>query len=97
MHIVIHPNGRCVVNMAVKRRGEKWREVIGKFPDNKIDKVQRERLNAKYRKWFLMLEDETVLPHDLDKREERAHQAVSDQALDDASAAGRMTDFIADY
>jgi integrase len=97
MHVVVHPNGRCVVSMAVKRKGESWREVIGKFPDNKVDKVQREVLNKRYRHWFLILEDETILPHDLDRREEKAHEAASDAAMDEASAAGRMSDLIDDY
>ncbi len=96
-NVVVHPNGRCVVSMAVKRKGESWRQIIGKFPDNKIDKVQREVLNARYRKWFLVLEDETILPHDLDRRAERASEAAAGQAIDDASAAGHMTDLIDDY
>jgi hypothetical protein len=83
--------------MAVKRRGEFWRNTIGKFPDNKIDKNQREVLNARYRNWFLMLKDETILPHALDRRAERASEAASDQAVDDASAAGHMHDLIEDY
>ena len=83
--------------MAVKRRGEKWRRVIGKRQDNKIDKVQREQLNARYRKWFLLLEDESILPHYLDRRADRAHELAADQAITEIESQGRMTDLIADY
>ena len=97
LHIYVSDKGRCTVSMAVKRRGESWRKTIGKFPDNKLDKSQREQLDERYRKWFLLLEDESILPHDLDRREERAHEVASDAAMDEATATGHMTDLINDY
>ena len=97
LHVYVSDNGRCTVSMAIKRRGESWRKTIGKFPDNKIDKNQREQLNERYRYWFLLLEDESILPHDLDRRAERQREQAETQAVHEGEAAGRMTDLIDDY
>ena len=101
LHVRINPKGNVTVAMAVKRKGESWRKVIGKFPNNKLDKQQRDTLNSAYRKWFLILEDESVLPKDIyDKArhgEEKLHERLTDEEIDRAEGKGRVSDLIVDF
>jgi len=101
LHVRINPKGNVTVALAVKRKGESWRKVIGKFPDNKLDKQQRDILNEKYRKWFLILEDETVLPQTLIDRQvrehERLHEEAADAQLEHDQDAGTVGQMIEDY
>ena len=101
LHVRINPKGNVTVAMAVKRKGESWRKVIGKFPNNKLDKQQRDILNEKYRKWFLVLEDETVLPQTLINRQvreyERLHEEAADAQLERDQGAGTVGQLIEDY
>ena len=101
LHVRINPKGNVTVAMAVKRKGESWRKVIGKFPNNKLDKQQRDTLNSAYRKWFLILEDESVLPKDIyDKArhgEEKLHERLTNEEIDRAEGKGRVSDLIVDF
>jgi len=101
MEVRVHPKGNVTVSMVVKRQGISWRKVIGKFADNKLDKQQIDQLNARYRKWYLWLEDKTSLPQDIIDREVRAegraHEAAGDAQLEIAQAGGPMKVVIDDY
>jgi integrase len=101
MEVRVHPKGNVTVSMVVKRQGISWRKVIGKFADNKLDKQQIDQLNARYRKWYLWLEDKSSLPQDIIDREvraeDRAHEAAGDAQLETAQSGGPMDAVIDDY
>ncbi|MBT6069940.1 MAG: hypothetical protein HOH09_02670, partial [Proteobacteria bacterium] len=101
MEVRVHPKGNVTVSMVVKRQGISWRKVIGKFADNKLDKQQIDQLNARYRKWYLWLEDKTSLPQDIIDREvraeDRAHEAAGDAQLETDQSGGPMDAVIDDY
>ena len=99
--IRVHPKGNITVTIAVKRQGVGFSKVIGKFADNKLDKQQLAQLNDSYRKWFLILEDETTLPQDIIDREarakEKADREAGDAYIDNMAALGQMDSVIEDY
>ncbi len=101
MQVRVHPKGNVTVTMAVKRQGVSWRKMIGKYPDNRLDKQQIDQLNARYRKWYLFLEDQSSLPQDIIDRASRTEERLNEQAADDAldayQAGGPMDQIIDRY